>query len=69
MPKAPKSCSEMAPLGVGFERNCDGKTGHFLEALTVEKKFAASLAVGAVRSEPFSTVNSLVTGKITGNFV
>jgi hypothetical protein len=44
MPKVPKSCSEMAPLGVGFERNCDGKTGHFFEALTVEKKFAASLA-------------------------
>jgi hypothetical protein len=26
------------------------------------------LAVGAVPSEPFSTVNSLLTGKITGNF-
>jgi hypothetical protein len=34
----------MAPLGVGFERKCAGEPDHFCEALTVEKKFAASLA-------------------------
>jgi hypothetical protein len=27
----------------------------------------AALAVGAVHREPFSTANSLLTGKITGN--
>jgi hypothetical protein len=34
----------MAPLGVGFVRECAGKPGLFREALTVEKKLAASLA-------------------------
>jgi len=39
-----------------------GNLGLFREPLTVEKKLAASLAVGAVPCEPFSTVNSLLTG-------
>jgi hypothetical protein len=32
-----KSGSEMAPLGVGFERKCADKSGPFRETLTVEK--------------------------------
>jgi hypothetical protein len=35
--QGPKSCSEMAPLEVGFERECAGKPGLSREALTVEK--------------------------------
>jgi hypothetical protein len=66
-PEGPKSCSEMAPLAVDFERKCARKPGPFREALTVEKKLAASLAVEAVTSEPLFTVNSLLTAKLTGN--
>lgn len=43
-PQAPESCSEMALFGVGSERKGAGKLGPSCEALTMEKKFAASLA-------------------------
>jgi hypothetical protein len=46
----------MASLGVGFEPKCARNSGVFSRAKTLEKKFAASLAVGAVHREPFSTV-------------
>jgi hypothetical protein len=41
---APKSCSEMALLGVDFARKCARKPGPSCEPLTVEKRLAASLA-------------------------
>ena len=43
-PVGVKSCSEIAPLGVGFWRNVPVIRGLFREALTVEKKLAGSLA-------------------------
>jgi hypothetical protein len=52
----------MAPLEVSLERNCADKPGYFYEALTREKKFAASLAVGAAHREPFSMVIPCLQG-------
>jgi hypothetical protein len=46
-PKGLKSWSEMAPRGVGFERERAGKPGPFREALNMEKK-VRGLAGGAV---------------------
>jgi hypothetical protein len=42
------------------------KSASFATHALPERKFAASLAVRAVRGELFSTANSLLTGKITG---
>jgi hypothetical protein len=49
--EGPNSRSEIESLGVGFERKCADDPGHFCEARTVEKKFAASLAVGPASRE------------------
>jgi hypothetical protein len=43
-PQGPKSHSEIARVGVGFDCECAAKLGHSCGALTVEKRFAASLA-------------------------
>ena len=48
-------------------RECARNAGLFRIARPAEKKFADCLAVGAVQREPFSTANSLLTGKIAGN--
>ena len=56
----------MAAFRACFESKCADEPGLFREALTLEKKLAAALAVGAVRRELFSTANPLLTGQITG---
>jgi hypothetical protein len=52
-----------APTLIARARSANGKRP--LDNHGREKR--PSLAVGAVQSEPFSTANSLLTGKITGN--
>jgi hypothetical protein len=41
---------------------------YFAEHFNMERTKGGWLAVGAVAVEPLSTVNSLVTGKLTGKF-
>jgi hypothetical protein len=44
-----------------------GNGGRISSPQLSEESVYGWLAVGAVRSEPFSTANSLLTGKLTGN--
>ena len=58
----------MRRVVVAFRTNVPGNWASFAMLACPERKFAGSLAVDAVPSEPFSTVNSLLTGKIAGIF-
>lgn len=58
----------MRRVVVVLRSDVPGNRASFAMRARSERKFAALLAVGTVASEPFSTVNSLLTGKITENF-
>jgi hypothetical protein len=76
-PDTQRKFSEFAPGGptpgsvcalvVSVETAKGPTPRHFAERLSTERTRGGWLAVDAVTVEPFSTANSLLTGKFTGN--